>query len=289
MKRKYGPSSLSNDPKRGLFQRISYVGILVVLGVTLVTMMVIAAYFSTQTSRSQSYTYDANKKTVYDNHQRQTLANTQRLGPLVITESNRIVRFNVVVRLPVGYAQYVELEVYDEQDNFLFSIGNELWHEQGYDSDGHWREDHSVNTVKARFEQPGTYFFRVISQTRETRHRPIIISFAQLNGSSRPALITGWILFFLMFGLCYCLKLRKKPFDPADTRITILITGTLMMLTTISVVAMGARGYGQVACSQNQAGTTFTWQDGNMYCERNVRGGSVDGISRIGGGPGHGK
>ena len=58
----------------------------------------------------------------------------------------------------------VDIDVLDAEKNYLFSFGEEFWHESGYD-DGHWDETKSGMDMKVHFEKPGVYFLAVSAES----------------------------------------------------------------------------------------------------------------------------
>ena len=52
------------------------------------------------------------------------------------------------------------------QKQSLFSFGEELWHETGYD-EGHWREQNNAFNMDITFPNPGTYYIRFSSESSQ--------------------------------------------------------------------------------------------------------------------------
>ena len=48
--------------------------------------------------------------------------------------------------------------------NYLFSFGDEFWHESGYD-EGHWEETYKKMEMQAHFKEAGTYYLSVSAES----------------------------------------------------------------------------------------------------------------------------
>lgn len=119
-------------------------------------------------------------------------------GPLTTKKYNETYAIRVAASLPVNTWSFVEGEVLDEEKEYLFSFGKELWHETGRDSDGPWTESENNYTMKITLPEPGTYYFRFKTQGRyDVAALRVVIS--KRYGSSLPHIMLG--LFALTIGL----------------------------------------------------------------------------------------
>jgi hypothetical protein len=66
--------------------------------------------------------------------------------------------------LPVNDWNAVEISVLDENKQYLFSFGDEFWHETGYD-EGRWDESKVDVGIRAHFEKAGDYYLSIESET----------------------------------------------------------------------------------------------------------------------------
>jgi len=82
-------------------------------------------------------------------------------NPPKITVKNRREVYEIVIRargIPLQAWTFVEVEVLDANKEYLFSFGEELWHEAGRDSDGRWEEEKNDYSMKATFPTRGTFY-----------------------------------------------------------------------------------------------------------------------------------
>ncbi len=64
-----------------------------------------------------------------------------RIGPI---QGNSTYMMSVTQHLPVHSWAFLEVSIETKDEQTLFSVGKELWHEQGRDSDGRWTESETV-------------------------------------------------------------------------------------------------------------------------------------------------
>lgn len=94
---------------------------------------------------------------------------------------------------------FVEGQVLDQNKEYLFSFGKELWDERGYDSDGPWHESEISYDIAVTFPKPGRYYLQVKTKSSTGIAPSIVMKMGKQLGSSIPHLWFGVIC--LMIGL----------------------------------------------------------------------------------------
>lgn len=92
-------------------------------------------------------------------------------GPIEIDEPGQVLL--VEVRQPIkqdNVWSFVTGELLDAQQEYLFSFGEELWQEAGYDG-GHWRESKESFDTKLTIPEKGTYYLSFSTETGRTKAR----------------------------------------------------------------------------------------------------------------------
>ncbi|MDD9900659.1 MAG: hypothetical protein OXT65_06745 [Alphaproteobacteria bacterium] len=131
------------------------------------------------------------------------------VGPVVAAKKNTVydirVRYN---RLTVGSWANVEGSVLDENKNYLFGFGKELYYETGHDSDGKWTEHVKKYDLPVTFPEKGTYYIRMAVEsgrgfgagsveTAATPSNAMTITVARQRGSSLPHMLAGILAFVI--------------------------------------------------------------------------------------------
>lgn len=108
-----------------------------------------------------------------------------QISPIIVETPGEVYEVTISSRVDENTWSFYEVEVLDEKDNYLFSFGEELWHETGRDSDGSWREKYERFDTKMTFPEPGIYKlnFLVTSKRKNSVKRATVV-FTKRNGSS---------------------------------------------------------------------------------------------------------
>lgn len=80
------------------------------------------------------------------------------LGPIHVPEKGAVYSIEASTNLPLNTWTNIEVEILDEDRDYLFSAAKELWRESGYD-DGYYDETDNHYVVKVTFPEPGIYYF----------------------------------------------------------------------------------------------------------------------------------
>ncbi len=122
------------------------------------------------------------------------------VGPITVAKDNQVLLIEVKQRLNGLGWSYVNGEMLDAEQEFLFGFGYELWHETGYD-EGHWDEQENNYDIKVTVPKKGTYF-----ASFDTEQQPGVPIGGDINvkitpklGSAVPHFAAGLLL--LVFGL----------------------------------------------------------------------------------------
>jgi len=119
------------------------------------------------------------------------------LGPLVVNKYKEVYSISIYSNLPVNSWAFIEGEVLDAEKDYLFSFGQELWHETGYD-EGKWEEAENSYTMKITFPTPGKYYLNFKTQGSSNPEK-INVKISKNYGSSIPHMAFGIIC--LLIGL----------------------------------------------------------------------------------------
>lgn len=120
------------------------------------------------------------------------------IGPFQVQQAGTVIKASFASNLPLNSWSFVEAELLDQDRDYLFSFGKELWHETGVDSDGKWTESDISYEMKFTVAEPGTYFLNIKTQGSAMPGR-IRVMLATTIGSSIPHFAFGIIT--LVIGL----------------------------------------------------------------------------------------
>ena len=135
------------------------------------------------------------------------------LGPIKINQDHTVlfVKINHSVNHS-GDWRSIETNVLDQEHDYLFAFGDEVWAETGYDSDGQWFESKSSIESKVTLNQ-GTYYleFETSGTTPNANNALMTVTVSQQRGSGIPHLILG-ILSFIATAWCWLHANRDRSF-----------------------------------------------------------------------------
>lgn len=119
-----------------------------------------------------------------------------RVGPVVVERANTVLDVEVYQPFRADGWSYVEAEVQDEEGEYLFGFGEELWAESGYDG-GSWHEEKNDYDLNVTIPEPGTYYLAFTAQAAGVQYggySPAIetrVTVEKKIGSSLPFLVAG--------------------------------------------------------------------------------------------------
>ena len=90
------------------------------------------------------------------------------IGPIEVSKDYSV--YNVYVKKYISRNSwsFVGGDVLDQDKNYLFGFGKELWRESGFDSDGPWTQQDSDLNIKITFNKAGTYYLRFNAESSDT-------------------------------------------------------------------------------------------------------------------------
>lgn len=138
-------------------------------------------------------------------------------GPFEISEPQTICQ--LIVSQNLSYSgpnkwSFVEFELLDDEKEPLFGVGNELWAEEGRDSDGAWRERKTNYKANFIIREPGSYYLEASAEASgESVGAPIHVTLRKAGGSPVP-LMWGAVVFLVLAILSFRQqsKYSKKSF-----------------------------------------------------------------------------
>ena len=116
------------------------------------------------------------------------------IGPLKVAKANTVYLIDVIQSVSSNSWTFLNIDVLDEQKQYLFSFGDELWHESGYDSEGGWSESNNSFNLKMTLPKKGIYYFNLKGEKgggNTNSHATVTIN--QKVGSSLALSILGII------------------------------------------------------------------------------------------------
>jgi len=134
------------------------------------------------------------------------------VGPFTIESPKTPCRLRVSQNLSYSGPNkwtWVQFELLDSEKEALFGVGDEVWAEHGYDSDGPWRERKGAYTANFIIREPGTYYLQATTERSSAQiDTPISVTLRVGTGSSVP-LTWGGIL-FLVLGVVSMVQYGKR-------------------------------------------------------------------------------
>ncbi len=132
-----------------------------------------------------------------------------QVGPIVVEQPGEVFEINVRANLPDNHWSFIEVELLDGNEEYLYSFGQELWRESGRDSDGNWSESRRDFETKLTFPVTGFYYLNFIVESKSSKDpKSINVNVIKRKGSDIPhfwaamlSLITGLILVEIKYGI----------------------------------------------------------------------------------------
>lgn len=122
------------------------------------------------------------------------------IGPINVKKRREVYEISIVASLPAQSWSFIEGEVLDQDKEYLFSFGKELWYETGRDADGAWSENKNHYSIRVTFPQPGTYYLNFKTDSNKMPQNGVV-KVTRKRGSALPhfwfgiiALVTGIVL-----------------------------------------------------------------------------------------------
>ena len=134
------------------------------------------------------------------------------VGPIVTEEENTVLLIEIKQHMSSNGWIFVEGEVMDDDEEYLFGFGEELWHESGYD-EGPWTEWKTDFDLKVTLPEKGTFYLGFKTESQPAATTPINVKVQKKVGSSVPHFAAG--LLGLIFGFVLY-RIAAKQAEQAD-------------------------------------------------------------------------
>jgi hypothetical protein len=159
--------------------------------------ILISFYFNSKEQQVVKAIKPLSASTATINETPASVIRSNQIGPIIVTEPGQVYEVIVSAHLPSKHWSFVEVEALDQGGNFLYSFGQELWHEVGTDSDGPWQEKRTTFETKLTFSEPGGYLLNfVLDSYRNIHPKTLKVELIKRKGSD---LLHFW------FGILLCI------------------------------------------------------------------------------------
>ena len=124
------------------------------------------------------------------------------LGPIRVKKDYSVYKIKVTQDLgSYGTWSFVNGDVLDENKNYLFSFGKELWKETGRDSDGTWSAKKTSFSLKVTLPKKGTYYLKFNTESNTSENDWVQVAVSPKQGSSLAHFILGVLGLIIGVGL----------------------------------------------------------------------------------------
>ena len=139
------------------------------------------------------------------------------IGPIEVSKDYSVYNVHVEKYISNNSWSFVGGDVLDQDKNYLFGFGKELWKESGFDSDGSWTEQDTDLNIKITFNKAGIYFLRFNDESSNSTTlqqsnslSDIQVTVSPKRGSSLIHFILGCISLIIGVGLFIFVHLTTK-------------------------------------------------------------------------------
>lgn len=87
------------------------------------------------------------------------------IGPIEVKNKSEILGFQIKSNLGNEKWEFIEADVLDQDKEYLFSFGQELWDESGRDNEGYWHEREDSYEAKISFPKEGKFYISLKTQS----------------------------------------------------------------------------------------------------------------------------
>ncbi|MGN0018145.1 MAG: hypothetical protein ACI37S_03795 [Candidatus Gastranaerophilaceae bacterium] len=186
------------DPKQKIKDIFFYNNLILIIGIFCFVCFI--TYFSIESKKVTTKTYSH-------------LTENAIYGPIVVKQGQPKVCEIKGYMFGNNHSVYFSGEVLDADKETLYEFGKELWHEDGYDSEGYWSESDRNMTTKLSFTEPGTYYIQF--NTDNNRMKSMQLQITTKKGSGLPHLMVGFYM-LIIAGLFFVLLNRKWVCETLD-------------------------------------------------------------------------
>ncbi len=138
-------------------------------------------------------------------------AKAHKIGPIVIDKPYTTYEIETKTTLAANTWTFVEVVVEDRFGEYLYSFGQELWHETGRDSDGPWRETRHNFESNLTFPEAGEFYLSFMVSSKNNRHpSKLYVKLIKRNGS---AVLHFWMGVLLLIAGLICIEIQYGIFQ----------------------------------------------------------------------------
>ena len=137
------------------------------------------------------------------------------IGPVEIKKDNTVCTIKSYQDVALNQSSFLTGNVLDENKQYLFGFGKDLWNEEGNDDEGYWHETENNYETRVTFPIKGKYYFEFEAEpTDPNQISDMYVEIAQKQASS---LIFQWFawLSLISAGILFVLA-NPQLFDGDD-------------------------------------------------------------------------
>lgn len=178
----------------------------IVLGVWGLIGLAIAFYFSLEDSKVRSSVTPVPYNTYQHFASDSQFQTKNQFGPIIIKKPGTVYDVEVSASLPSNHWSFVEVVVTDSYDDYMYSFGQELWHESGKDSEGHWTEKRTEFESSLTFPQTGEFYLNFVTNSKRNREpKRLNVTLVKKNGS---AMLHFWLAILVLVVAIICIEIQ---------------------------------------------------------------------------------
>jgi hypothetical protein len=176
-------------------------------------------------------------------HPGSSFANKEREYTFDVPENGTFMRFEVNGRVALKTWKSIELRVFGPDNQYMFTIKDELWAESGRDADGSWTEYKDTIRVSQRFPRKGTYTAILYDEQGphyKRNNSEYYFRVVALNGDASKLTLWLWILGIILawhvfYGFNY-LKGNGENNNPYQDKSSGFSVSTSLIMTSLVIL-----------------------------------------------------
>ena len=201
-----------------------------------------------------------------------------------VPNDGQMMRFEIYGNVPFNSWQSIEFEIYDNQDNYLFTFYDEIWAENGRDGGEYW-EERNINPKYAfRIPYAGTYKLYASAQGKNKALYKYQFRVVAIQGDSDTLKVFNWICIFLSIGtFAYLAETSRSSttFSASDNKPSNKTFIIVFLLFLAPTVWLFYKGYSNSMYFHSWR--SFAYDHKTMTVDRQIEGRSFRGGSGKGG------
>jgi hypothetical protein len=112
------------------------------------------------------------------------------IGPVEIKKDNTVCTIKSYQDVALNQSSFLTGNVLDENKQYLFGFGKDLWNEEGNDDEGYWHETENNYETRVTFPIKGKYYFEF--ETEATDPNQISDMYVEIVQKQASSLIFQW-------------------------------------------------------------------------------------------------